>query len=207
MHGSIKVTLGVLSLNLMTALRVWGPSCTRRVEPAHPQVSTVRDPWIHGRLRNDLRRGARPDHDAQAAVKRRYESEDGGNHGHLSDRLGLLWFVDCFATGDCMECGCSRDQFSERRRIRPFRAQGTEAKDGVDGFVDRCRRRALRVEVPDQVGRRFERGCASCASSRRKREPKIATVKTRGGWIGGGTSECPARIRSRRAIRTAASPS
>jgi hypothetical protein len=39
----------------------------------------------------------------KAAVKRRDESEDAGIIGPLSNCLGLLRFVDRFATGDRME--------------------------------------------------------------------------------------------------------
>jgi hypothetical protein len=94
---------------------------TRRVEPARSQVSAVRGPWPCGGFWNNLCRGPRFDRHAQAAVKRRYESENGRNHGDLSNCLGVLRFVNCFTTGGCMECDCCSDQFPERRRVPSFR--------------------------------------------------------------------------------------
>ena len=61
------------------------------------------------------------DRDVPASVKRGHEPTDGGHHGRLSDSLGLLRFIDCFATGDPMERDSRPGKFRQRRRVLLFR--------------------------------------------------------------------------------------
>ncbi len=103
------------------ALWLSGLGSSRHIEPTHPQVSTVRGLRLCGGFGNYLCRRSGLGDDAQASVKCWHEPKDGGNHGRLSDPLGLLWLVDSFATGDRMERGRSVDQFPKRRCVRSFR--------------------------------------------------------------------------------------
>src|SRR5208283_693162 len=75
---------------------------------------------------NDLCRDAGFGRDAPASVKRGHEPKDGGNHGRLSDPLGLLRFVDCVATGGRLERYRGVGQFCQRRRVLLFRPQRKE---------------------------------------------------------------------------------
>ena len=63
-------------------------------------------------------RRARFGRDAQASVECRHEPKNGGDHGRFSGPLGVLRFVDCFATSDHVEHGCSIDRSPEHRRSR-----------------------------------------------------------------------------------------
>src|SRR5688572_15313581 len=76
---------------------------------------------------------------AQASVKRGDEPEDGGHHRRLSNRLGLLRLVDCFAAGGRMERHRGTDQFRERRRVPVFRPQSKAVSTGVR-TTPACRR-------------------------------------------------------------------
>ena len=73
------------------------------IEPLGPEISAVGDPRLRRRFWNDLCRHAGLDSNAQASLQRGYESTDGGDHGCLSDPLGLLRSFDCVATSNRME--------------------------------------------------------------------------------------------------------
>src|SRR4030095_12160692 len=77
-----------------------------------------------------------------AAVKRWDAPEDGGDNGRLSNRLGLLRLVDCFAAGDRLEHDRGSDQFRERRRGPIFRPQSKAVRRGENALA---RRRYLLV--------------------------------------------------------------
>ena len=70
---------------------------------------------------------AMPDTDcnAEAAIKCWHESKDGGNHGSVSDSLGLLWFIDCVATRGDMEHHRGICQFAKRSCVLLLRPQRT----------------------------------------------------------------------------------
>ena len=79
--------------------------------------------WLSSRVGNNVCRGAGSDNNDQTSIKRGFEPGNGSNHRRLSDFVGLLWFVDRFATGDRMERGRGVDQFPMCRRIPSFRPQ------------------------------------------------------------------------------------
>src|SRR6185312_7870708 len=79
---------------------------------------------------NDLCRRPGLTRNAQAAVERGDEPDDGGHHGRLSNRLGLLRLIDCFTAGDRMEHDRDSDQFRERRRVSIFRPQSKAISTG-----------------------------------------------------------------------------
>jgi hypothetical protein len=99
------------------ARRLSGLGSMRYIEPVYTQVSTIRDLRLCDRFWNDLCRRARFGRDAQASVECRHEPKNGGDHERFSGPLGVLRFVDSFATDDRVERGCSM-QFPERRRLR-----------------------------------------------------------------------------------------
>jgi hypothetical protein len=85
------------------------------------RVSTFRDLWFPGGLRDNFCRRAGFARNAQAPVQRGHEPKDGGHYGRFPDPLGLLWPANSLETGDRMErCGRA-DQFPQRRRIPSFR--------------------------------------------------------------------------------------
>ena len=102
------------------ALRLPGPGSTRHAESILPRASTVRDLRLSGGFGNNLCRRAGFGQHAQTSVARGYVPNDGGNHGHFSDPLGLLRDFDCLATSDRMERGRSSDQFSNGRGLPLF---------------------------------------------------------------------------------------
>src|SRR5688572_6157232 len=63
---------------------------------------------------------------------RRDEPDDGGHHGRLSNRLGLLRLVDCFTAGDRLEPDRDRDQFRERWRVSIFRPQSEAVNSALN---------------------------------------------------------------------------
>ncbi len=94
---------------------------------------------------------------AQAAVKRGDEPEDGGYHRRLSNRLGLLRFVDCFAAGDRLERDRGSDQFRQRRRVPIFRPQRKAVSTGVIAPTGRAMEVILRSRKTSRTwqGRRI----------------------------------------------------
>src|SRR5271166_6151212 len=105
-------------------VRLSGPDAKGQTELARPSYTALRGPRLSGRIWNDLCRAARLDRDAQASLHRGHEPTDGSNHGPLSDPLGLLRLIDCFATGHHLERDRGVGQLRQRRRIFLFRQQG-----------------------------------------------------------------------------------
>ena len=60
--------------------------------------------WFSSGPWNDFCRCARLGRDAQAPIKRRHEPKNGCNYGRISDSLGLLRLINCFATCNSLEC-------------------------------------------------------------------------------------------------------
>ena len=126
-----KVTLALLFLGLIT-LNACEDLVPHDVPSLlDPKITAVRGHWHLGGLWNDFCRPAGLDRDAQAPVKQGHEPKDGGNHGRISDPLGLLRLIDCFATGHCMERGCGVHQFLKRRSLPLFRPQGKKPSKRV----------------------------------------------------------------------------
>jgi hypothetical protein len=101
---------------------------TRHKELASSESAAVGDCWRSGRIWNDLCCDARPNRNAQAPVERGHEPKNGSNHGCVSGPLGLLRFIDSFATSGAMEHHRGVGQFAERRRVlvlRPRRKTST----------------------------------------------------------------------------------
>ena len=99
MNCSNKMTLGVLLLSLLTLYGCEDLVIRDTSSLFIPRFRTVRDPWLCGGIWNDLCRRARLSRNAQAAVKRGDEPEDGGHHRCLSNSLGLLRLVGSPAGG------------------------------------------------------------------------------------------------------------
>src|SRR5215470_6091123 len=112
-----------------------GPSSTRDTESADPNDETLGDHWYLGRIWNHLCCHAGPDCNAQAPIERRHESENGGDHGSVSDSLGLLRFIDSFTASGAMERHRSFGQFAERRCIPLFHQERKSASKSVRAFT------------------------------------------------------------------------
>jgi hypothetical protein len=97
--------------------RVRRPGSTRHKELTNPKYAAFGDCWCRGRIWNDLCCDAGPDCNAQAPVKRGHEPKNGSNHGRVSGPLGLLRFIDSFATSGALEHHRGVGQFAERRRV------------------------------------------------------------------------------------------
>lgn len=106
-------------VDLDDCLWLLGLGSTRHVEPLDPEISTVGDPRLRCRFWNDFCGVAGLDRNAQASLQCGYEPTDSGDHGGLSDPVGLL----------------QRDrgvyQFLKRRRIPSFRAEGEMESNNV----------------------------------------------------------------------------
>src|SRR3984893_16530366 len=121
MGQSNRITLVVLFLSLITLYGCQDLGSTRHAESIFPWASTVRDLRLSGGYGNNLCCRAGFGQHAQTSVARGYVPNDGGNHGHFSDPLGLLRDFDCFATSDRMERGSSFDKFPNGRGLRLLR--------------------------------------------------------------------------------------
>ena len=115
-----KVTVAVLFLGLITLCGCQDLVPRDTLSLLSPKFRRSEIFGFCGGSRNDLCRSAGPDSDAKASVKCWHEPEDGGNHGNLSNPLGLLRLPDRFATGDRMEHRRGVDQFPECRRVQLF---------------------------------------------------------------------------------------
>src|ERR1700733_15625554 len=113
-----------------------GVVTARHRKPISTQVSAVGDYRLSGGAGNNLWRCAGFDSNVQTSLERRYEPKNGGNHWGLSDPVGLLWFVDRLAAGNCMECNRRLDQFPMRPRIRLFRPRRKRSQMMGSGIVD-----------------------------------------------------------------------
>ena len=117
------LTFAVLFSASLIALSGSGPGSSRYVELAHPPVPPVGDRGPFGWIWNNLCRHAGLDCDVQATIERGHEPKDGGNHGGLSDPLGLLRLVDSFQTRNPLEHHCRAREFLQCRRLFPFSPQ------------------------------------------------------------------------------------
>ena len=82
-----------------------------------PQVSTIRNTGISGRVWHNLCRRARLVQDVQATVQPGHKPDDGRYHGCFSDCLGLLWSFDCVTAGDFVELDRRDHKFHDRLGI------------------------------------------------------------------------------------------
>ena len=77
---------------------------------------------VRGRIGIDLCRRTRLCRNAHAAIQSAgMNPRTDRHHRRLSNRLGVLRLVDCFAAGDRLEHDRSSDQFRERRGVPIFR--------------------------------------------------------------------------------------
>ena len=108
-------------------------------EPADTHAPALGDRRSIGWLRYDIRRFSRPACDASDASDSEYAPEDGCDHGHIPNSMGVLWVLDRIAARRRLEYYCRNYQFPECRRVFVLRAQRkVRAKPGK-GFG--CRRR------------------------------------------------------------------
>ena len=80
---------------------------------------------FRGGIRDDLRGTARPHRHAETTLERRYEPQNGGHHGHLSNSLGDLWRNDRLDEHRHVECDCDRDQLSYRWGVHVLSSSGS----------------------------------------------------------------------------------
>ena len=109
-----------LSPELDCRFRMRRPGSSRHTELASPKYAAFGDCRCRGRIWNDFCCNAGPNCNAQAPIKRGHEPKNGSNHGNVSGPLGLLRFIDSFATSGAMEHHRGVGQFAECRRVLVF---------------------------------------------------------------------------------------